>query len=149
MTIRNIEKADIPELSRLYEQFWNERSDTDKMRTQLDKIGNMNTHILLCAVENGHLLGSVMGIVCEELYGDCRPFLAIENMIVDKECRRRGIGRALLLELEREAKAKGCAQVILVTETNRKDACGFYESMGFKAGISSGYKKSCSTLRGA
>ncbi len=47
-------------------------------------------HILLAAEDGGRLVGSVMGVVCEELYGDGRPFLVVENLIVDKEQRRKG-----------------------------------------------------------
>jgi len=40
---------------------------------------------LLSAVENSLLIGSAMGVICGELYGDCRPFLVLENMIVEKK----------------------------------------------------------------
>lgn len=82
-----------------------------------------------------------MGIVCEELYGDCEPFLVVEDMVVDSEHRKKGIGKLLFQELERQAILKGCVQVILVTEEVRKDACGFYESIGFHPTKNKGYKK--------
>lgn len=141
MIIRNICKQDLPQLALLYEQFWGEKSYPEKMARQLKKLEGRNTHIVLTAVEGDELLGSVMGIVCEELYGDCRPFLVVENMIVDKACRRTGVGRALLAELENRAKARGCTQMILVTEKSRQDACGFYESAGFEPNKHTGYKK--------
>jgi ribosomal protein S18 acetylase RimI-like enzyme len=82
-----------------------------------------------------------MGVICEELYGDCSPFVVVENMIVDKSRRRAGVGRALMAELEERARQRGCAQMLLVTEKSRTDACSFYESAGFAAGINAGYKK--------
>jgi len=78
--------------------------------------------------------------VCDELYGDCLPFLVIENMIVDRGARRMGVGKALLNELEKRARERQCSQMILVTERNRTDACGFYESYGFSKDHK-GYKK--------
>lgn len=141
MIIRNICKNDLPQLARLYEQFWGDKSYPELMARQLEELERRDTHILLVAVEDDDLLGSVMGIVCEELYGDCRPFLVVENMIVDKACRRAGVGRALLAELENRAKARGCTQMILVTEKSRQDACGFYESVGFEPDKHTGYKK--------
>lgn len=131
MHIRYMIEEDIPQLSTLYEQFWGDKSDTEKMRTQYKKLLGAGTHIFLSAVDEGKLIGSVMGVICEELYGECRPFLVIENMIVDKNSRRTGAGRALLSELERRARERGCTQMILVTESNREDACGFYEALGF------------------
>lgn len=141
MTIRDMEEGDIPRLAVIYEQFWGETSDVEKMRRQFRKLENAETHIFLSAEEEGRLIGSVTGIVCGELYGQCAPFLVVENMIVDKDCRRQGAGSALLGELERRARSKGCSQMILVTESSRNDACGFYEAMGFPAGRNKGYKK--------
>jgi len=141
MVIRNVEKGDLPQLAALYEQFWGDKSYPDKMAVQLEELNRCGTHIVLGAEEGGKLLGSVMGVVCGELYGDCRPFLVLEDMIVDKSCRRAGVGRALLSELEERAKARGCTQVILVTEKSRTGACAFYESTGFAPNKNAGYKK--------
>ncbi|GGL60708.1 GNAT family N-acetyltransferase [Sporolactobacillus putidus] len=140
MIVREMQLEDIPQLSVLYRQFWNEESDVVKMKKQFVKIREENTHILLSAIIENKLAGSVMGIVCEELYGDCKPFLVIENMIVDQTTRRAGVGRALLLELEKRAAERNCTQMILVTEEDRLDACSFYESYGFQRN-NRGYKK--------
>ena len=88
MIVRSLEARDLPQLALLYEQFWGEKSHPEKMARQLKELERRDTHIVLGAVEGDTLLGSVMGIVCEELYGDCRPFLVVENMIVDKACSR-------------------------------------------------------------
>ena len=141
MIIRSVEARDLPQLAALYEQFWGEKSYPEKMARQLEELERQGTHIVLGAEEGGRLLGSVMGVVCGELYGDCSPFLVVENMIVDKSCRRAGVGRTLLAELENRAKARGCTQVSLVTEKERRDACGFYESTGFAPDKNAGYKK--------
>jgi GNAT superfamily N-acetyltransferase len=132
---------DIPQLAELYKQFWCEDSDIEKMKIKFIKLQKSDTHILLSAVEQNQLIGSVTGIVCEELYGDCRPFLVVEDMVVDKNKRKQGVGKALFSELERLAKNKNCTQIILVTESDRIDACSFYESMGFHPTANKGYKK--------
>jgi len=85
-----------------------------------------------------------MGIVCDELYGNCKPFLVVENMVVDRNYRRKGIGKMLFEELEKQAKIKECSQIILVTDTEREAACRLYESMGFHPTINKGYKKKLS-----
>jgi len=141
MTIRSLEARDLHALAELYYQFWNEESDVQKMEAKFAELQNNSAYILLCAVENDELVGSVMGIVCEELYGKCESFLVLENMIIDRRCRRKGVGTFLLAELERRARARGCTQIILVTETDRKDACRFYEAMGFHPNANKGYKK--------
>ena len=140
MVIRRLERADLPQLAKLYEQFWGDVSDVSKMECQLDTIEKEDTHIILVGEMDHTVVGSVMGIVCKELYGDCRPFLVVENMIVDQSRRNTGIGSKLLFELELLAKERDCTQMLLVTEADRVDACSFYEKYGFQKN-NKGYKK--------
>ena len=141
MIIRNLKSEDMESLSKLYYEFWNENSDISKMKNKLVDLQNNAAYIFLCAVEKEILVGSVTGIVCEDLYGDCKPFLVLENMVVHSDYRKKGIGKMLFEELENKAKNIGCTQIILVTNTERKDACRFYESMGFHPAANKGYKK--------
>lgn len=140
MIIRDLLLKDMPQLAALYEQFWGDKSDTEKMIYEFSVIQEENRHIILAAEQDGKLIGSVMGIVCRELYGDCRPFLVVENMIVDRQSRRGGVGHRLLTELEKRAKERNCTQMILVTETDRTAACALYEKNGFQKN-NKGYKK--------
>ena len=80
MEIRNMIRTDIPQLAILYQQFWNEHSDLLRMQNQFDKLSKDERYILLSAVMDNKLVGSVMGVVCQELYGNCKPFLVLENM---------------------------------------------------------------------
>lgn len=141
MTIRPLTIDDIEALAKLYFDFWNEASNVEKMKQAFSSLQKNSAYIFLCAIVDDQLVGSVMGIVCHELYGQCTPFLVVEDMIVDKKYRKRGIGRALFQTLERQAVAQGCTQVILVTESERTDACRFYESIGFHPSKNKGYKK--------
>lgn len=141
MIIREMVADDISELAKLYAQFWNEESYVETMHRQFIKFQKNSSHILVSAIENNKLIGSVMGVICEELYGDCKPFLVLENMIVDKAYRNQGVGKALISELEEIATKRNCTQVILVTESNRIDACKFYESAGYSPQTHKGFKK--------
>jgi len=141
MEIRKLEYNDLPQLSLLYKDFWNEDSDIQKMERVFSKLEDNDSYIFLCAVENNKICGSIMGIVCYELYGNCDPFLVVENMIVDVNYRKKGIGKYLFMEIENTAREKKCRQIILVTESTRKDACSFYESIGFDPLKNKGYKK--------
>jgi predicted N-acetyltransferase YhbS len=141
MLIREMIAEDIPQLEQLYRQFWGEESCVDAMNKQFQKLQENNSHIFISAIDNNKLIGSVMGVVCEELYGDCKPFLVLENMIVDKNYRNKGVGKALISELEKMATKRDCSQVILVTERNRVDAVKFYESVGYSSETHIGFKK--------
>ncbi|HWO95857.1 MAG TPA: GNAT family N-acetyltransferase [Bacillus sp. (in: firmicutes)] len=141
MIIREMIAEDIPQLEQLYRQFWGEESCIETMNKQFKKLHQNNSYILISAIENNKLIGSVMGVICEELYGDCKPFLVLENMIVDKNYRNKGAGKALISELEKIAAKRACSQVIFVTERSRVDAVKFYESAGYSSQTHTGFKK--------
>ena len=65
----------------------------------------------------------------------------MEDFVVDKDCRRSGIGARLINSLENIAKERGCSQRSGVTEANRPDALGFYRSQGYKHEPYKGFKK--------
>lgn len=132
---------DIPQLAQLYKQFWNEESCVESMCKNFEHFHETGSHILISAIENNQLIGSVMGIICGELYGDCKPFMVLENMIVDKDYRNKGVGKALISELEKKASYKNCTQIILITDTDRINAREFYKIVGYNPDSHQGYKK--------
>lgn len=67
--------------------------------------------------------------------------MVLENVIVDKKHRRKGVGKALIREIEKHAVDLNCTQIILVTETDRIDACNFYASVGYNPNTNKGFKK--------
>jgi GNAT superfamily N-acetyltransferase len=139
--IRKLEINDIPQLAILFKDFWNEESNLQKMVKTFELLNINENYILLCAFIEDKLCGYVMGIICYGLYGECEPFLVVEDMIVNNKIRRKGIGKLLFNELENIAKLHHCNQIILVTEEDRKDATSFYENIGFEIGKHKGYKK--------
>ena len=96
------------------------------------KIESNPSYILLAAKQNSQLVGFAMGIICEELYGDCKPFMVIEDLIVDKYLRQSGVGSALIQELEKQAINNDCCQIIFITESKRKEAIKFYRRLGYE-----------------
>jgi ribosomal protein S18 acetylase RimI-like enzyme len=141
INIQRLKSTNISQLALLFRDFWNEKSDLQKMEGIFDLLKNNDNYIFLCAVKNNELYGYVMGIVCNSLYGNCEPFLILEDMIIDIRFRGKGIGKMLFTELENIARLKGCNQILLVTEEDRKGARSFYEKLGFEAGKHIGYKK--------
>jgi len=58
----------------------------------------------------------------------------IEDIAVDKSCRRKGIGRRLMVQAVDWARSKGLPGIMLETSNINIDACQFYENLGFKLG---------------
>lgn len=141
MRIERVLSDDLPAVARLYSQFWGDGSDIDAMRSTLARLDGDPDYAILCARVDGSIVGAATGVVCHGLYGGADSYLVIEDLIVDADCRRSGVGSALLGELERFARERSCGQVILVTEASREDALSFYESSGFDSSAYRGFKK--------
>ena len=60
------------------------------------------------------------------------PAAKLSAIVVDERYRRRGIGEALVMALEGEARARGCGLIFLTTAERRKDAHTFYRRLGFE-----------------
>ena len=140
--IRKLAHKDIETLISLYEIFWGEKSDRKKMERKLKDLENNDSYIFLCAEKENKVIGTIQGVICEELYGDCQPFLLMENLVVDKAYRKQGVGKTLLDSLENIAKNRGCTQILFITESNREDTIKFYESVGYNLETHRGFKKS-------
>jgi len=133
-------------LAESFRQFWGEESSHEKMSVSFQKISKNPAYILLAAKQNDRLYGFAMGIICEELYGDYKPFMVIEDIIVDKNQRRNRVGASLMQELEKRAFTHDCSQIIFVTEADRLDAHLFYRAMGYKWESYKGFKKRIGTV---
>ena len=141
MDISNLTEHDLSSLADLFRQFWGKNSSLEKMRATFARLATNPAYILLTAKQEERLVGFVMGIICEELYGDCKQFMVIEDLIVDKKQRRNGVGSALMQELEKSAIAYDCYQILFVTEEDRLEAHQFYRSLGYKFEPYKGFKK--------
>ena len=147
--IRRLVEKDLESLAKLYKQFWSVESDQKMMKGKFQELNNNPKYIILCATINKDVVGSIMGIICDELYGQCRPFLIMEDLIVDKPYRKKGIGKALMTELENFAVDNGCTQIQFITENDRQDAISFYESLGYNKRTHIGFKKTLSNSTSA
>lgn len=96
---------------------------------------------LLGYKHEGMLLGSVMGVICHDLVGTCRPFMVVENVIVSAKAQGMGVGKKLMLALEQMANDHDCAYIMFCSSSYRKDAHRFYESLGYKLDEVQGFRK--------
>ncbi len=110
-------------------EFW-----TAKVRPGL----TAGLRILLTARSGGHLAGAVQ-LDCDTPPN--QPHRAeAAKLLVHPEYRRRGIGRALMIELERHAKKLGRLLITLDTADDRAEA--LYLSLGYeRAGAIPAYAK--------
>ena len=141
MEIVQIQKNDLPDLSQLHEELSDSKSNFSKIEANFALMIRNDYYHLIGAKIDKRLVGSLMGILCLDLVGECRPFMIIENVIVSNEYRNKGIGKALLNEIEMIAKKLNCYYIFFVSGDNRKEAHRFYESVGYNNDKVKGFKK--------
>lgn len=141
VAIREIESDSLSALSELYSELTNKSTDFNKLEAVYKVIKANSNYILLGAYIEGELLGSVMGIVCYDLVGECKPFMVIENVVVSSRARRQGVGQKLMAALEVIARERDCWYIILVSGEQRKEAHIFYEALGYREEKVEGYRK--------
>jgi len=55
------------------------------------------------------VVGSWLSITCEMLFGQCKSFMVIEDVVVDESFHRKGIGAAIMMHIEQHAKENNCS----------------------------------------
>lgn len=110
-----------------------EPADRTKMGKLVEQI-NRDPHKYLMAAEDaetGTLCGSLLGVVFEDICGDCRPILLIENVAVLESYQGKGVGKRMFEQIEAWGREMDCHYEILVSGMNRTGAHKFYDALGF------------------
>lgn len=71
----------------------------------------------------------IMGYICFWVVAD---ELHVLNVAVHKACRRRGVGRVLVLRAIQEGRVRGVRKALLEVRSSNVDARSFYQSLGFQ-----------------
>jgi len=138
LAVRTTTETDLPRLLELLDQI------DDSMYPQRDDAGqasrlsvfrriaaDSNQHLLV-AEADGRIVGTVHLIVVPHFSRTCKPSGLLESMVVDEAYRRKGVGAALLREVQRLALAAGCYKLALSSNLARRGAHRFYSRLGWK-----------------
>ena len=99
-------------------------------RAFLSAIVSSDASILLVAIEDGVILGSLT-LVVFPIPTAIRAW--IEDVVVDEAGRGKGVGAALNNEAIERARALGAATVDLTSRPSREAANRLYQRLGFEA----------------
>ena len=139
--LRKATPADADQLSTLFIDFTGAPSDIEAMKQKIASLSAKPEYCVAVACDGDLVIGTAMGIVCQDLCGACKPFMLIENVVVDPAYRGQGIGKQLMQYVENFGKDNQCKYVLLVSEAKRTDSHKFYESLGYPPGEEMGFKK--------
>jgi len=107
MTISELTKHQLSDVSRLCEQ----ELTLDRFAGSIPRIVTRQPYAGLVAVQDSATVGACTGSVAEAGDGSCEGF--IDLLVVDRAHQRRGIGRQLAAEMERQLAARGCQRIDL------------------------------------
>lgn len=139
MYFRKAQSNDAEILQVYMEELVNAPGNKELLKEKLQKIEKLDNYYLCLACEGDEILGTAMGILCEDICEDCRNFLVIENVYVKEEYRGSGVAAKIFQELEIWGKKNNAYYSILVSENRRERAHAFYEKAGYKK--MGGFKK--------
>ena len=131
--IREIEENDFDGLLSLYMQLHDNPfpDKDDRVISIWNNILNDNNHHIIVADENGILVSSCVCVIIPNLTHEQRPYALIENVITDKNYRKKGYATACLNFAKEIALRENCYKMMLLTGSKSKDTLDFYEQAGY------------------
>lgn len=133
VTVRTAGRDDLAEAVRLYRQLYPEldlQPDAAVEAAWTATRGTPNRSVLLAEV-GGAVVGAADLTVLADAARAGRPYLLVENVVVDAGARRTGVSGALLAAARSHGEAAGCHELQLSADDPQ--AFAFHEAAGLRA----------------
>lgn len=124
MKIRKFKPKDYKELVKVLKSGYVFHKDIDNYKVGL-RVYKNDPDLSLVAEEDKKIVGAVLG------QGDGRIGF-IWGLAVLPKYQGKGIGKKLMLEIEKRLMKRKCVGISLLTEPNRKKAIEMYKKIGYK-----------------
>jgi ribosomal protein S18 acetylase RimI-like enzyme len=124
LRIRTYSPREYPRVRRLWRRNGIELGLSDRRR-EIEHARQRDPDLFLVATARGRLIGAVLG-----RYDGRRGW--VHHLAVDARHRRRGVGAALMAELERRLRALGCRKVNLHVLAENGVVVPFYVGLGYR-----------------
>ena len=141
MNIDQLKPTDLEQLSKLYQQLIPNEISLVKMEEVFARNRDNENHLVLTAKEGKALKGAILMSITEMFFGQCKSFMVIEDFVVDKDHRGKGIGKALMEAAEKIAASRNVSYIMLITDMDREDSRKFYHAMGYQSEGYCAFKK--------
>lgn len=129
-SIRDVTDADTPAIAALASEL-GYQTDIDAMRDRLAKIRATDTDLAIVAVNGNHeVIGWLQAHAALIIESGFR--VEITGLSVSSKSRRSGVGRALVAQAERWARARGAAAVVVRSNVSRVESHLFYPALDYE-----------------
>lgn len=129
ISIRNATVNDSKSIAKLNANEFGYQYPLDKTAEKIKHILSKDTDRIFVICDDKNVVGYVHACSYEGTYFEFQK--NIMAIAVDSAQQGRGLGKALLIAVEKWAKAENCAGVRLVSGMNRQNAHEFYQHCGY------------------
>lgn len=141
MIVRRIKETDLDKLLLLYQHLHDD--DLPASKDRLDEVWQKiigNDAFVYFVIELDDIIVSACNLtIIPNLTRGGQSIGLIENVVTHGEYRNRGLGKKIIEAAADFAKNENCYKVMLLSNSKRKDAHKFYESIGFSSEDKIGY----------
>jgi GNAT superfamily N-acetyltransferase len=133
LTFRVATRQDLPRMLDLYARALDGKAlavaDAERL---FERICSYPDYQLYLCEHDGRLAGTFALLIMDNL-GECgTPSGIVEDVVVEPEVQRHGVGRAMMEHAMAICRQKGCYKLMLSSNLRRTGAHAFYESLGFE-----------------
>ena len=139
-SIRRATKDDAEAIANLYREL-NTLSPVSVLPERIDAVANSeNTYLLVCD-DAGEIIATALVCLCQDVMFDNQPFALVENVVVNADCKRAGIGKSMMDYIEAFCLEQDCSKIMLQTSSGNQNARDFYTAMGYDPDAKIGFIK--------
>ena len=134
MEIRKVEFSEIDGVLDLIDEFDRRRSPwpSETNKREIFNAIELTGGCIFGAFNHNKIIGTCTVNICPNFSWSGRSYAIIENVIVSKTYRNKGIGKLLLLSAKLYAEKYNCYKVALMTGSKEESVLNFYKSAGFE-----------------
>ena len=99
-----------------------------------DRFNNKNALIFVAIAEN-KIVGYILALINFYSYRRVNPICDIENLIIEEDYRKNGVGSKLMENVRKAAKEKAAKKLRVNAIAQNKNALSFYRSHGFEDAV--------------
>lgn len=133
--IREINNGDLDGLLALYTQLNDNPipEKTAELSSLWEKILSDENHHIIVAEEDGKIVSSCVCVIIPNLTHGQRPYAFVENVVTDKDYRKRGLATACLDYAKKIAEDENCYKLMLLTGSKEESTLNFYRRAGYNS----------------
>ena len=131
--IREIVNEDFNGLMELYMQLHDNimPEKTSAIMELWERILNNKEHHIIVAEKDGKIVSSCVCVIIPNLTHNQQPYAFIENVVTDKDYRKKGLATACLNYAKEISVKENCYKLMLLTGSKKESTLNFYERAGY------------------